>query len=298
MQLEKHTSAADVREFYRRPAALTSAGRHSALLASLTRDVAELARVTQGLAVHEYMAPAYGFTVPDDRRWESHVRPLERMLDRIVELEPRPLAVERPIERRLIGVCRHFVALHVGMLRAKGIPARGRCGFGGYFNRGKFEDHWVTEYWNAAEQRWVLLDPQFDDVWIRELHIEHDVLDVPRDRFLVAGDAWARCRAGEDDPARFGIADMRGLWFIAGDIIRDIAALNGMEMLPWDLWGAMPRPGEPMNHAQLQFFDHLAAFSRSPDDDFDELRTGYESDDGLRVPATVFNSRLNRPETV
>lgn len=39
-----------------------------------------------------------------------------------------------------------------------------------------------------------------------------------------------------------------------------------------------------------------AAFSRAPDDYFDELRMEYESDDGLRVPATVFNSRLNRSE--
>jgi hypothetical protein len=51
---------------------------------------------------------------------------------------------------------------------------------------------------------------------------------------VIAGDAWARCRAGDADPSAFGIFDMRGLWFIAGNLMRDFAALSNMEMLPRD----------------------------------------------------------------
>ena len=36
-----------------------------------------------------------------------------------------------------------------------------------------------------------------------------------------------------------------------------------------------------------KFFDRLATFSRTPDYYFDEMRTEYESDDGLRVPAAT-----------
>jgi hypothetical protein len=32
---------------------------------------------------------------------------------------------------------------------------------------------------------------------------------------------------------------MHGLWFSAGNLVRDIAALNNRETLPWDFWGAM-----------------------------------------------------------
>jgi hypothetical protein len=42
-----------------------------------------------------------------------------------------------------------------------------------------------------------------------------------------------------------------------------IAALNKMEMLPWDVWGAIPRPNEPFSDSQLAFFDRLAVFTRS-----------------------------------
>ena len=33
---------------------------------------------------------------------------------------------------------------------AQGMPARARCGFGAYFEKGKYVDHWVTEYWNES----------------------------------------------------------------------------------------------------------------------------------------------------
>jgi hypothetical protein len=120
------------------------------------------------------------------------------------------------------------------MLRAKGIPARLRVGFGAYFNPPLFEDHWVCEYWSAQGGRWMLADPQFDEVWCSRLHVRHDVVDVPRDQFLVASDAWRSCRAGGTGPARFGIelTGLRGLWFVAGSLVREVAALNKVEVLP------------------------------------------------------------------
>jgi hypothetical protein len=204
----------------------------------------------QGVTLHEYVAgDLYGFRIPDARKRESHIRSAEELLNRILALDARPLSVARPVDKRLIGVCRHFAVLLAAMLRAKGIPARVRCGFGTYFNPGYFEDHVVCEIWNAAKRRWLLADPQFDEVWRKALEIDHDVLDVPRDRFLIAADAWALCRAGKADPQKFGIfkGDLRGLWFIAGNLVHDVAALNKMELLRWDAWCAMPRPGQPLS---------------------------------------------------
>jgi hypothetical protein len=295
------TTQREILDFYSHASAMTSVDGHRSRFDALPRDVAALARIAQGLAVHEYVAsPFYGFTVPEKRKKESHLRRLAQMVDSLLAIDPRPLSVARPVEKRLVGVCHHFALFLVAALRAKGIPARARCGFGAYFNPPWFEDHWVCEYWNADERRWVLADPQFDEVWRKQLKIAHDVLDVPRDQFLIAGDAWARCRAGEVDPSKFGIfqGDLRGLWFVAGDLVRDLAALSKMEMLPWDVWGAMPRPGEALERDQLAFFDRIAALTRTPEASFDELRKLYEGDDRLRVPSTVFNGVLNRAEAV
>ena len=198
---------------------------------------------------------------------------------------------------RLTGDCRHFTVLTVAMLRAQGTPARARCGFGGYFGTGWFEDHWVCEYWDAPAQRWRLADAQIDDVQHKLFGIDFDLMDVPRDRFLVAADAWRACRDGAADPAKFGLSGMNeaGYWWIAANMVRDLAALNNMEMLPWDVWGAMPKPDDDVDEA---FFDRLAELTFDPAATFDDLTAAYTSDDRLRVPPTVFNAVLRRPDPV
>lgn len=289
-----------IREYYSQPEGMTAAGRHAALLESLPADVAALTEIVQGLAVHEYAASHYGMTVPEARKRESHLRSVEAILSEILALVSRPLTEARPPERRVVGVCHHFALLLVAMLRAHGIPARYRTGFGSYFNPPYFEDHVVCEYWSLEKGRWALADPQFDEKWRTGAKIDHDVLDVPRDRFLIAADAWSQCRAGKADPSKFGIfaGDLRGLWFIAGDLVRDVAGLNKVEVLPWDCWGAMPTPNEQLSGDQFAFFDRLAELTRDPDASFDELRRAYESDERLRVPKTVFNAVLQRAEEV
>jgi hypothetical protein len=285
-------------DFTARSAVMTSAGDHAPLLDDLPAELGALVRVVQGLLLHEHHASAYGVTLSDERRDESHIRPVERMLDRLLARDAWPLQAARPAEARLICVCRHFALLLVAMLRAKGIPARTRCGFADYFGTGRFEDHWVCEYWKPEEDRWVLVDAQIDELQRAKFKPPFDVLDVPRDRFLIAGEAWAKCRAGDADAGDFGIFDMRGLWFVAGNVLRDAAALNNMEMLPWDVWGAMGGPDQPLSADQLAMFDQLSALTRMPDAAFAALQVIYDADTRLRVPATVFNAVRRRLEPV
>ena len=182
-----------------------------------------------------------------------HVRPVAGLLGRMMAEDGRPLTVAREPAGRLPGNCRHFTVLAAAMLRAQGTPARARCGFGGYFGSGAFEDHWVCEYWDQAAPGWKLADAQIDDVQLKLFDVDFDLMDVPRDKFLVAGDAWRLCRAGDADPAKFGLSFMNegGYWWIAANLLRDVAALNNMEMLPWDVWGAMPAPDETIDDERL-----------------------------------------------
>ncbi len=281
-------------ETYRKPVAMSDAGRQAALFNDLPHDVGTLAKIVQGLLMHQHVSPAYGLKLSQAQLAEPHIRGVEPMLDRIVAHDPKPLAQPRPEAERLVGVCRHFTLLHVAMLRRQGIAARSRCGFGTYFESGKFVDHWVTEYFNEAQKRWILVDPQLDARQRQLFKIAFDPLDVPRDQFLVAGDAWQLCRGGKASPDAFGIMDMHGLWFIAGNVIRDLAALNNHEMLPWDVWGVMTPNDAALD---LALFDHLAEFSHAPDKHLDELRAVYE-DKRVAVPGTVFNAVLNRPDPV
>jgi hypothetical protein len=290
----------DVLKFYAEPSALTSPGRHTKAFEALPNDPVALARIVQGLVLHKYMAQAYGVKVSPGRDNEAHTRRVESMLEQILALDDRPLPALRAPEKRLFGVCGQFTSLLVAMLRAKGIPARERAGFGAYFNPPWFEEHVVCEYWNADEGRWILLDTQFDETWRAQLKIEHDPFDVPRDRFLTAGDAWDLCRSGKADAKLFGIfqGDKRGFWFLAAELIRDVAALNKMEVLVWDVWGAMPQPDAKLDAAQCKYFDQLATLTRDPDVSLDDLLALYRYDKGVQVPPVVFNVITNHPETV
>jgi hypothetical protein len=287
------------RNFFAEQSAVTTPGRHASVFRELPHQVGELVDIIQHLVVYDVVAPEfYGFTVPEKRRDEIHMRRVEQILEGIFALDNRPLTAARPIERRLAGRCHTFTLLLVAMLREKRIPARARCGFGSYFNPPNFEDHWVCEYWDAAEARWVLVDTQFDATWRTELHIDHDILDVPRERFLVAGEAWTQCRTDRANASRFGIefAHLRGLWFVAGSLVREVAALNKKEMRPWDVWGAQPPPNHELTPEELRFFDSLSELTRDPDASFDELRGLFQRDELVAVPETVFNALLNRPE--
>jgi hypothetical protein len=78
---------------------------------------------------------------------------------------------------------------------------------------------------------------------------------------------------------------------LAADLARVTRGLAVHEYMAPAYGLTVPR-GSPMGIACAS----TCNVPHAPDDYFDELRMEYESDDGLRVPATVFNSRLNRSE--
>lgn len=231
-------------------------------------------------------------TDADERLEELETRPARDIIGVIDRLDSRhrPLAVRREPAHRMIGTCRTFTVLTCGLLRRAGVPARARAGFAGYFDD-TWVDHWVVERWDAGRARWLQTDPQLDAMFKEMLRLDFDPLDVPEGRFLSGSEAWQRCRRGEDDPARFGIADMRGSWFVAGNVIRDLAALNKVEPLPWDTWGMMDPTVGAVDDERTAVLDEVAAVV--VDGTSEEWRDLYERD-GLRVPATVTSHRSQR----
>src|SRR5581483_51489 len=162
-----------------------------------------------------------------------------------------------------------------------GIPVRARCGFAAYFD---YSDHWICEYWDAAEERWVSVDPQLDEVQIKTYHLTFDPHDVPQEQFIIAGRAWQMHRFENVNARRFGFRHWRGSNFICGSIVRDLASLNKIELLPWD----PPSASEPskrvpfkdvqrLSNEELSYLDSLAALTLGDNDMFPQVRAAYES---------------------
>jgi hypothetical protein len=277
---------------------ITQPGECGSLLAGLPADVPSLVRVVQGALVHVFWAQRYGLALTPERQAEVQLRWVSRQLAAIAWLDPRPLVEPRPLDRKLVGNCRDHSVLLAALLREQGIPARARCGFARYFMPNHYEDHWVCEYWHAGQARWVLVDSQLDELQRGVLAIPFDPLDTPRDQFIVGGEAWRLCRAGQADPNAFGIHDMHGLWFVLGDFIRDVASLNKVELLPWDVWGLMPGPDQDLSPDDIVFLDEVALLASGAVPEHDRLAALYAADSRLRVPGHVMNFGPNGPVSI
>jgi hypothetical protein len=149
-----------------------------------------LCEIAQGVLIHRDIAPwLYELSLSSEKRDLANIRIVARMLHEIERHNAKPLREPRAPAERMPCVCWHFSSFIAAILREQGVPARTRCGFGTHFSPGRFEDHWVAEYWNAAERRWVLVDAQLDDVQRRTFRVDFDPTDVPPDRFNLAADA-------------------------------------------------------------------------------------------------------------
>jgi hypothetical protein len=145
-----------------------------------------------------------------------------------------------------------------------------------------------------------MVDAQMDSTWRELVGFAGDPLNVSPDQFVTAGHAWQAWRRGDLDADRCGLSaiDEHGAVWIAGNLRPDLASLNKVEMLPWDVWGAAFEPGDEPTSELLELFDAVAGLTVDPDADFSQLRRMYETDDQLRMTGEVFNVNLGRIETL
>ena len=267
--------------------------------AGLPHDLGELCRVVQGFLIHrDLAAPFYETKLSPQARDLANMRSVGTILAK-VQQDQRPLTEARDPAARLPCVCLHFSTVLAALLREQGVPARARCGFGTYFTPGRFEDHWVAEYWNEDAGRWILVDAQLDAAQVKIFKPDFNPLDVPRNRFILAGDAWLMCREGRADENKFGLSFLneQGLWWIAANLIRDVASLNRVPMLPWDVWGMMREPGQTYDVAEAALLDRVAKLTLAGDAALPELIEIYQ-DPRFAVPGSVFNADRKISEPV
>lgn len=252
-------------------------GRHTDWLDDTPKDLDRLRDIASGLVFHYWgNGDPSGLGFPAERLQEIDLRYAEAQLGRLRELNPAPLGTERDATDRVLGCCRDFTLLYVTLLRHHGIPARTRVGFANYLMPEWHMDHVVAEVWDG--ERWRLVEPGF----ARDNELGIDVMDVPRDRFLVGAQAWRECREGRLDPATVVVSPdldvpfLRGLPYARHNLILDIAALNKHEMVLWDVWGGLTLDPE-LSPEELKRADELAII---------DPHQAFEADD-VRVPTVI-----------
>jgi len=240
---------------YARHSRWSDPGRFAADVDTLPAEPTALTEIVGGLVLHPLSAQ------PGSHRAEAALRTVPEMLAALVERDARPMREARLPENRVLGTCRNYALLACAILRQHGTPARLRVGFAEYFTPDFREDHWLCEYHDG--DAWRLLDAELTADARRRFAIAFNPADVPRERFIVASDAWRALRSGDADASRFGVSflGLSGSWFVAGSLLRDLAALGMEEMMPWDHWGPARdfRPGAEIPAEWLARLDDLAA---------------------------------------
>jgi hypothetical protein len=275
--------------FWRGQSPITDPGAHGDRLDGLPSDLEALTEISSQLVFH-YRADgdweANG--ISPDRAAEIDLCYAADMFERLVELAPS-LDAPRPPAQRILGCCRDFCTLSASILRHHGIPARCRVGFANYFATDWWIDHVSVEAWEGG--RWRMIDPELRPGFVAADGGRLDRLDLGPDRFLTASRAWRAARAGAIDPARvvvvptLEVPETRGWPQLAHNLVHDVAALDGVELLLWQDWGASLRP-DPLAPGVVEVLDRAATAAAEPDVELAVIRQ-WAAHELFRVPRTV-----------
>jgi hypothetical protein len=276
--------------YYTAQSEITDPGEHAARFDGLPADLPGLHQIVQNIYIHVWKIRKYHKDWLKGRTHEIESRRVSKSLALALAHDDRPLTVERSKQKKLIVDCRHHAALLCSILRHQGVPARVRCGFATYLEKSHYQDHWVTEYWDTASERWVLEDPDL---------VKHD---IPREEFITAGEAWQQVRSSKVSDLQFGYApNMRGEWALRYNVARDLACLNGFEGLSSDDWGDLMGKKEALvTTADRKLYDEAAAWTLADNSQFEAMRDFYERTPQFRVPRTIksYNYVTDKNRTV
>jgi hypothetical protein len=278
---------ADPREFYASHSPFTDPGPHAGLYDDLPRDLPSVAGIVQGNVLHLSMGWFYGYVVPEDLKAEADIPQIALILDRIMVRDSAPLHMPRAWDRKFVGHCRVCAVFFASMLRHRAIPVVARGGFSAYHGNGIRGENWclwLCEYWNEQEGRWVLYDSQMDENLQAQIAPDFSPHDIPRDRFITAGQAWLACRRGEADPSHYGLdSTFNGMSYIRAQLLRDMASLNKQEVGANAVWGLSALPDEALSEDDLALLDRVAEATNAGPENHAELRHLYESELGLGI---------------
>jgi len=261
---------------------ITAPSTYFHLFENFPHDLPSLVKTVQGLVISLPWEDAYGLDTPRERHAEIYLRTVPEMLKCILELDPSPLTVERPPQKRKVGLCRDFAVLLVSILRHQKVPARVRVGFAGYYRSEtpRYWDHRIAEYWNRGLNRWVLVDAMTEEPILERLRFKIDPLSVNSDsQFMFAGDVWQRCRTGKAKPQEFGDSpDDLGMPPVRYALLHDFDYLNKNELVGFDAWhGLINKPENEVTKEERTLLDQIAEMTNHVDSHFSSLRRIYQT---------------------
>lgn len=273
----------------------TYVGKYKDFILSLPDDIPSIGMLVCGQITH----PSMYFTEPSSYLEDTYYGkfasyPKHRfrnedelyitavsMIAGILRLDETGFTKNRDVTKRITVSCRQASVLFSAILKAKGIPCRSRAGFMDFGNTGdSYMEHWVNEYWDFADNRWVLAD--IDGYYEYETRFGYSQFDLPRRKFITASEAWLDLRANKSDK-KLDVFSPNPLEGVCEYLFMDFHALMNNEIFysyqPLYLRGGI----QTLDESQLQELDYLAKLLADPDENMNQLDHLWANNDRLTV---------------
>lgn len=201
------------------------------------------------------------------------------MLAGILRFDETGFTKNRDVSKRITVSCRQASVLFSAILKAKGIPCRSRAGFMDFGDAGEsFLEHWVNEYWDFNENRWVLAD--VDGYYEYEQRFGYSQFDLPRRKFVTAQEAWLYLRRNTLDK-KLDVFSPNLLEGVCEYLFMDFHALMNNEIFysyqPLYLRGGI----QGLSESELEKLDYLAELLADPDKNMEKIEELYMTDEKL-----------------
>ena len=207
------------------------------------------------------------------------------MLTELYRRDTRGFVLDREVKNKLVLTCRYVAIMMASILKAKGIPVRVRSGFAPYFDNGELgavsTDHWIDEYWNKKENRWVTIDADGS----LSLNDNFDPYDIPKGKFDFPADVWLSIRDKKISPWKFYNAKPEwGAIAVLWALFYDFHCLMNNEIF----YSHLPLFGRyekfySLTCMELEKIDRLALLMQQPDTNFDGLKKIWDTEKDFRL---------------
>lgn len=223
-------------------------------------------------------------------RYEDDIFPTaQSVIAELLRKNPN-YSVKREAKDKVHVTCRGQAILLASILKAKQIPARVRSGFAEYIRYdGIGYDHWITEYYNEKQNRWILVDA---DEHCPAHEMGFDLNDIPQDKFLFGAKAYLGLREKvykeetivySSDPVTIGLkAAIRGIFY-------DFHSLMNNEIIFLHIPKYIQDKNFELSKQEYAELDNLARLMLNPDKNFEELQNIWKNTSKFSIMSGALN---------
>lgn len=288
----------EIIEFYKQTSCYTDLGLYKDFAKSLPDNIQELCILQRMQIIHPIAFQNKELRNKKDCFWGDMTQIKDTRLLREDDVFPTSLSmlaelirrnkeytVKRKSQEKIFVTCRGQALLLAAILKAKKIPARVRSGFAKYpSNSAIYLDHWVTEYYNESEKRWILVDA---DCCCNE-GLDFNIYDIPKDKFKMPASIWLefgqnKLDVSEIGHACFGKDAKEQMKILTTALFYDFHCLMNDEIIYLHYPKYLINQDFELTDSDLLELDELARLMLEPEENFKSLREIWNNKDKFRI---------------